>query len=74
MELQNRLPHLDLTPRETEVLRLIADGLTSKTIAQRLGITFKTATCHRSRIMSKLNVHESVSLVRFAIREKLIEA
>ena len=63
-----------LTPRETEVLVLIAEGLTTKEIAQQLGISFKTAACHRSRLMDKLDVHEAVGLVRYAIRQKLIEA
>lgn len=62
-----------LTAREVEVLRLLADGLTSKDVAQALGIAFKTATCHRSRILAKLGVTETVSAVRWAIRERLIE-
>ena len=63
----------ELTPRETEVLKLIAEGLSSKQVAQELDISFKTAVCHRSRLMSKLDVHETASLVRYAIRQKLIE-
>ncbi len=62
-----------LTPREIEVLKLIVEGNSSKQVAQKLGISFKTATCHRYRIMSKLDVHETVSLLRYAIRQKLIE-
>ena len=62
-----------LTPRETEVLMLIAEGLTTKRISQQLGISFKTAACHRYRLMDKLDVHETAGLVRYAIRQKLIE-
>ncbi len=62
-----------LTSRETEVLVLIAEGLSSKRIAQHLRISFKTVVCHRSRLMDKLDVHETASLVRYAIRQKLIE-
>ena len=62
-----------LTPRETEVLKLIAEGNSSKQITARLGISFKTVVSHRSRIMGKLGIHEVASLVRYAVREKLIE-
>jgi DNA-binding NarL/FixJ family response regulator len=63
-----------LTPRETEVLKLIASGDTDKRIAARLGITFRTARTHRSNLMGKLDAHETASLVRHAIRTGLIEA
>jgi two-component system response regulator NreC len=63
-----------LTRRETEVLVLIAEGLSTKKLAQQLGISFKTAACHRSRIMDKLDIHQTAGLVRYAIRQKLIEA
>jgi len=62
-----------LTPREIEVLRLLAEGLSTKQTAARLGITFKTAACHRSVILSKLGVHETVSAVRWAIRAGVVE-
>jgi DNA-binding NarL/FixJ family response regulator len=62
-----------LTPREIEVLKLLAEGLSSKQAAARLGITFKTAACHRSVILSKLGVHETVSAVRWAIRAGVVE-
>jgi two-component system response regulator NreC len=62
-----------LTPREQEVLVLIADGLSTKQLARRLGITFKTAACHRAHIMAKFNVKNAVGLMRSAIRQKLIE-
>ncbi len=64
---------IDLTPREREVLRLIADGHSTKELAHKLGITFRTAASHRSNIMQKLDVHRSASLVRHAIRLRLID-
>lgn len=62
-----------LTPREREVLTSIAEGCSTKQIAARLGITFKTAAFHRYKIMQKLDVHETSTLVRFAIRCGLIQ-
>ena len=67
-------PSVDtLTPREIQVLRLMADGLSTKEVARVLQITFKTAASHRGRILSKLRVHESISAVRWAIRAGLLE-
>jgi DNA-binding NarL/FixJ family response regulator len=63
-----------LSKREVEVLRLMADGLTTKAIAGRLSISFKTAACHRSHILEKIGVDCTVSAVRWAIREGLIDA
>jgi DNA-binding NarL/FixJ family response regulator len=63
-----------LTPRELEVLRMLADGLTTKAIAVEAHVTFKTAACHRSRILQKLGVDCTVSAVRWAIREGIIQA
>ena len=63
-----------LTPREREVLRLIADGKTTKQVAQLLGVSAKTADAHRTRLMAKLDIHETATLVRYAIRRGLIEA
>ena len=69
-----RLGILDpLTPREVTLLRLVAEGKSTKEIATELGISFKTAVCHRSRILQKLGVHETASLVRLAIRAGLVE-
>jgi DNA-binding NarL/FixJ family response regulator len=65
----NRSP---LTPREMDVLRLMADGLTTRAIATQLGMRFKTAACHRNRILQKLAVKSTVSAVRWAIRAGLI--
>lgn len=62
-----------LSRREMEVLHLVADGKTTRQVAHELGISFKTAACHRSNIMAKLEVHETASLIRRAIRWGLIE-
>jgi DNA-binding CsgD family transcriptional regulator len=62
------------TPREIEVLKLIASGLSTKQIAVSLGISFKTASCHRSRLMDKLGIHEIAGLTRYAIRNGYIRA
>jgi DNA-binding NarL/FixJ family response regulator len=62
-----------LTPREREVLTLLAQGFSTKEVAGLLGITFKTASSHRSTIMLKLDAHEVTKLVRYAVREGLIE-
>jgi len=63
-----------LTEREREVLVLIAEGKSTKETAARLGISYKTADSHRSRILEKLGVHETASMVRYAIRAGLIQA
>jgi len=63
-----------LTDRERQVLQLIAEGNTSKKIATMLGLSTKTAESHRSRIMQKLDIHETAGLVRYAIRRRLIVA
>jgi DNA-binding NarL/FixJ family response regulator len=63
-----------LTSRETEVLRLMAAGLTTKAIANGLGIAFKTAACHRARILQKLDCESTVLAVRWAIRNGVVVA
>jgi DNA-binding NarL/FixJ family response regulator len=63
-----------LTAREREVLKLVADGLSSKEIASDLGVSLKTIDSHRSNLMEKLDIHKVSGLVRFAIRSGLIEA
>jgi len=62
-----------LTPREREVLQLIAEGHTTKQIADALGISFKTAESHRTHLMSKLDIHATAGLVRYAIRRGLVQ-
>jgi DNA-binding NarL/FixJ family response regulator len=66
------LPADPLTPRERQVLQLVAEGKTSKEIAVLLGLTVKTAESYRAELMEKLNIHETAGLVRYAIRSGLI--
>ncbi len=61
-----------LTPRERQVLALIGNGYSTRELAHELGITFKTAACHRSRILLKLNARNTADLTRAAIRLRLI--
>lgn len=63
-----------LTERERHVLQLIAEGKSTKEVAEILGVSFKTAETHRFRIMRKLDIHNAVGLVRYAIRRGLIQA
>jgi DNA-binding NarL/FixJ family response regulator len=63
-----------LTPRQVEVLRLIAEGRTTKAIAQKLGISVKTVEAHRTQLMERLDIHDIAGLVRYAIRTKLLQA
>lgn len=63
-----------LTNRERGVVQLIAEGYTNKQIANVLGISLKTVETHRATIMRKLNLSSSASLVRYAIRNKIVEA
>jgi len=65
------LPPDPLTSREREVLQLIAEGETTKEIAWRLGLSAKTVESHRIRLMRKLDIHETATLVRYAIRRGL---
>ncbi len=67
-------PMATLTPREQEVVRLIAEGRSSKEIAEKLGISLKTAEVHRAHLMRKLDLHSVSELVRYAIRNGIIVA
>jgi DNA-binding NarL/FixJ family response regulator len=62
-----------LTSREREVLQMIAEGQTNKEIASSLNLSVYTVEAHRGRIMEKLNLHSTGELVRFAIRNGLID-
>jgi DNA-binding NarL/FixJ family response regulator len=64
----------DLTPREREVLKLIAEGDPSKTIAMKLGLSTKTIETHRTQIMSRLGIHSIAELTKYAIRIGLTTA
>ena len=65
-------PYGSLTPREREVFHLVVEGRTTKEIAKTLGISGKTAENHRSRLMEKLDVHNTAELVRYAARKGLL--
>jgi DNA-binding NarL/FixJ family response regulator len=61
-------PYERLTPRQREVLQLIAEGHTTKEIAQILDVSIKTVETHRTRLMEQLNIHDVAGLVRYAVR------
>jgi len=80
MAMQVQHPHLHgddpygaLSPREREVMHLVVEGMSTKEIARKLGITVKTAENHRCRILEKLDVRNSAELVRYAMRKRLVE-
>jgi DNA-binding NarL/FixJ family response regulator len=62
-----------LTPREREVVQLLTEGKSNKEIGGVLGITTKTAETHRAHVMAKLQLHSMSELVRYAIRNRIIE-
>jgi DNA-binding NarL/FixJ family response regulator len=61
-----------ITPREREVLQLVAEGHTNREISERLGISPKTVDTHRMSVMRKLGIHDAQALTRFAVRRGLI--
>ena len=63
-----------LTPRQIEVLRLVAEGHRTREIADRLQLSIKTVESHRGEVMKRLEIHDVVSLVRYALRVGLIPA
>jgi DNA-binding NarL/FixJ family response regulator len=62
-----------LTSREREIVQLLSEGKTSKEVASMLGISVKTAETHRANIMRKLEIHSVSELVRYAVRNQIIE-
>lgn len=68
----NQPPASVLTPREREVLILLAEGLSSRTMAEQLGVAHKTIETHRRQIMNKLDLHNIAKLTRYAIRVGLV--
>jgi DNA-binding NarL/FixJ family response regulator len=66
-------PLTKLTMRQREILQLIAEGQTTKDIAQRLNLSVKTVETHRSQLMERLDIHDVPGLVRFAMRAGLIQ-
>ena len=66
-------PNGKLSVRERQVLQLVGEGHSTKKIATLLGISVKTADTHRTKVMEKLDIHQTAGLVRYAIRNGLIE-
>jgi DNA-binding NarL/FixJ family response regulator len=62
-----------LTSREREIVQLIAEGKTSKEVAATLGVSVRTVGTHRANLMSKLNLRSATQVVRYALREKIIQ-
>ena len=65
-------PYDHLTAREREIFKLIAEGHTSREIAEILIISLKTVLGHRTRLMEKLDIHNRTELIKFAMRKGLI--
>ncbi len=63
-----------LTPREREIIQLLSEGKSSKEVAVMLGISVKTSETHRANVMRKLEIHSVSQLVRYAVRNRIIEA
>jgi len=61
-----------LTPRQREILQLIAEGHTTKGVASKLGLSVKTVETHRMQLMERLDIHDVAGLVRYAIRIGLV--
>jgi two-component system response regulator NreC len=66
-------PQNHLTLRERQVLQLIAEGKSTKDVASLLGVSVKTAESHRTRLMQKLDIHETASLVLYAVRHGIVQ-
>jgi two-component system response regulator NreC len=66
-------PKDPLSTRERQVLQLIAEGKSTKDVATLLGISVKTAESHRTRLMKKLDIHETASLVMYAVRRGIVQ-
>lgn len=64
--------HRSLTAREVDVMRCLADGMVNEAVAERLHISSKTVSTHRSNIMRKLEIHSITELVRYAVRNGII--
>jgi len=67
-------PFQELTPRQREVLQMVAEGHSTKDIAQKLNLSAKTVDTHRTELMQRLDIHDIAGLVRYAIRIGLISA
>jgi DNA-binding NarL/FixJ family response regulator len=72
--MDNDVPASRLTPRQREIVQLLAEGKSSKEVAVALNLSVKTAETHRANIMRRLNCHSVSELVRYAIRNNIIDA
>jgi two-component system, NarL family, response regulator NreC len=72
-EAEGRRGPVELTPREREVLKLLAEGHTVKKVADLLHLSQKTVDAHKTNLMKKLDIHNRVELVKYAINKKLIQ-
>lgn len=70
---KDSLPERPLSDRERQVLQLVAEGKTNKEIASLLGISVNTAESHRTNLMEKLDIHDTAGLVRYALRNGVIQ-
>ena len=68
------MPHSAVTPREREIIQLLAEGKTNKEVAAALGVSVKTIEAHRANVMRKLHFQSLSDLVRYAIRNKIVQA
>jgi DNA-binding NarL/FixJ family response regulator len=67
-------PHISVTTRERELIQLLAEGNSNKEAASALGISARTVEAHRANLMHKLHFRSLSDLVRYAIRNKIVEA
>ncbi|MBN1152565.1 MAG: response regulator transcription factor [Dehalococcoidia bacterium] len=77
LELDNagdRLPHQSLSDREYEVMLLVAEGLKVQEIADRLSLSVKTVSTYRTRLLQKMRMRNNADVVRYAVREGLVDA
>jgi len=65
-------PYEKLTSRRREILQLIAEGFSTKVIAQKLGVAYHTAAVHRANLMERLDIHDLAGLVRYAIEAGIV--
>lgn len=65
--------HCTLTPREREVIQLVAEGKTTKEVASALGLSVKTAETHRTNLMRKLNLHSVADITLYAVRNGIVQ-
>lgn len=72
-EIRPKEEHDCLTPREREILQLIAEGYTNRQIAEILSISIKTVQAHRLNLMNKLDLHNQGELIKYAIQKKIIQ-